>query len=135
MKTDLLDSKPRQNAWVVFTGQADLPWLKLLKPGFRHCFVALHDGRHWLTLDPLSPHMEAQIHNLPPEFDLPRLLKAEGLTVIRTKLHHDHRRPAPLMLFTCVEAVKRILGIHNRFILTPWQLYCHLTKGDLSWEV
>ena len=25
-------------AWVVFSGAAELWWLRLLKPGFRHCF-------------------------------------------------------------------------------------------------
>ena len=42
-------------------------------------------------------------------------------------MKRDITKPAPFMLFTCVEAVKRVLGIHRRGIVTPWQLYRHLT--------
>jgi hypothetical protein len=41
-------------------------------------------------------------------------------------LRRDITKAAPFMLFTCVEAVKRVLGIHRRGIVTPWQLYQHL---------
>ena len=134
-----------RKAWVVFSGQTDLAWLRLLKPGFRHCFVLLNDGQRWVTLDPLSNYMEVAVHHyVPPEFDLPRWLAARGFKVVQSEIAHE-KKPAPFMLFTCVEAVKRVLGLHKRFIITPWQLYRHLTKthtnthhrfeGELSWEV
>ena len=31
-------------ALAVFSGKADLGWLRLLRPGFRHCFVALEEA-------------------------------------------------------------------------------------------
>jgi hypothetical protein len=34
----------------------------------------------------------------------------------------------PPMMFTCVEAVKRIIGLRGWWILTPWQLYAALAK-------
>jgi len=34
----------KTKAWVVFSGEADLPWLKILKEGYRHCYVLLNDG-------------------------------------------------------------------------------------------
>jgi len=42
------------NALVVFTGQTDLKWLHLLKPGFRHCFAIIGDGFDWVLINPLS---------------------------------------------------------------------------------
>ena len=39
-----------QDAFIVFGGQADQRWLRLLRPGFRHCFAAIADaaaGRCW----------------------------------------------------------------------------------------
>jgi hypothetical protein len=133
-----------QQAWVVFTGKADLRWLKFLKPGFRHCFVLLNDGEKWTSLDPLSHHTEIVVHHhLPPTFDMPRWLESRGHRVVRTALTRGHTKPAPWMMFTCVEAVKRVLGLHRRFIVTPWQLYCHLSArknesyvhhGEFAWE-
>ena len=113
-------------AWAVFTGQTELRWLKLLKPGFRHCFVLLNDGRHWITVDPLSPFMEVAVQPVGADFDLPGWLAQQGLVVTKTIVRRGVVRPAPWSLFTCVEAVKRVLGIHARLVVTPWQLYRRL---------
>ncbi len=115
-----------EQAYVVFSGKADLPWLKILKPGFRHCFVLLKDDKNWISIDPLSHHTEIQIHHVPTDFDLPLWLTSRGNIVMPAKMNKENKKPAPLMPFTCVEAVKRILGIHSRIIFTPWQLYRHL---------
>lgn len=126
------------DAWVVFTGKTDLPWLRLLKPGFRHCYVLLNDGANWITLDPLSNYLDVSVHrNVPSAFNLPQWLGSRGHKVVPAKVERI-RKEAPWMLFTCVEAVKRVLGLHRRFIFTPWQLYRHLAnthKGEFAWEV
>ncbi len=62
-------------AWVVFTGQTDRPWLRFLRPGFRHCFVLLNDGRQWMSFDPMLNHIEVKIqHSVNADFDLPNWL-------------------------------------------------------------
>ncbi len=136
-----------QQAWIIFTNQTDLPWLSLCKEGFRHCFVLIHDGQNWISVDPMANYMEVVVHSVPIEFDLPAWLEERGNHVIKANITREIKRSAPIMLFTCVEACKRILGIHKRFIFTPWQLYRHLLmeqehghknsvhKGDLAWEV
>jgi hypothetical protein len=124
----LTSQKITPKALVVFSHETDLPWLKILKPGFRHCFVILNDGQSWVSYDPLAHHTEIAVHDLPPSFDLPGWLEGRGHTVIKAEVNHDHKRPAPLMLFTCVEAVKRILGLYALFVLTPWQLFQALQR-------
>jgi len=130
-------------AWVVFSGQTDLNWLKIFKPGFRHCYVILNDGQHWASVDPMSSYMDVSIHNMPAEFNLPLWLKDRGHEVIHAPISREAKQ-APWMVFTCVEAVKRVLGLHKRWIITPWQLYNHLAKqntqhhqqkGDIAWVV
>lgn len=123
--------EPRE-AWAVFSGEADLWWLRLLKPGFRHCFALARDERHWIVLDPLSPHLELAILPLPRDFDVPAWLEKQGMTVTAAPLHRDYRKPAPANWFSCVEVVKRFLGIHHRHIMTPWQLYRFLNKESCS---
>lgn len=129
----------KQRAWVVFSGKADLPWLRFLKPGFRHCFVLLHDGLHWFSCDPMLNRTEIRVHrHVPADYDLPSWLAGRGLTVVPARMERAHKSPAPWMFYSCVEAVKRVLGLRRFFIFTPWQLYRHLIqheqKGDLSWE-
>lgn len=144
-------NQSHQDAWVIFSARADLFWLKILKPGYRHCSVLLHDGAHWITFDPMSSYTDVLVHNLPADFDLPAWFAERGHTVIRAHIQKP-KTAAPWMVFSCVEAVKRVLGIHSRFIFTPWQLFKFLSKqqgsisrrpqnssshpkGDLAWEV
>lgn len=136
MNQSIVANSPAQKSWVVFSGQTELSWLRFLRPGFRHCFVLLFDGQCWLSVDPMLNYMDVQVHHVSPEFDLPRWLEGRGHIVIPARNDRSHKKPAPWRPFTCVEAVKRVLGIHARGIVTPWQLYRYLTKkGDLSWEV
>lgn len=121
-------SQPKsQKAWVVFSGQADLLWLKILKPDFRHCYLLLNDGDHWISIDALSCHTEVTVHDLAPDFDLPAWLAARDLKIIPATLTPQTCQ-APWTFYSCVESVKRILGIHDRWIITPWQLYKYVTK-------
>lgn len=118
-----------QSAWVVFSGQTDRPWLKILKRGFRHCFVIVNDGQRWLSFDPMLNYTDLRMHHhIPPSFDLPSWFAAKDYRVVQTDICRTPQKPAPLALFTCVEAVKRFLGLHTRGIITPWQLYRYLSK-------
>jgi hypothetical protein len=135
----------QQRVWVVFTNQTDLSWLKILRKGFRHCFVIIHDGQNWISVDPLSNRMEVVVQDVPQGFDLPGWLKDQGHVVLRARILPHEFGIAPVRLFSCVETVKRILGIRGGMIFTPWQLYRYLQqpqksencfkKGILSWEV
>ncbi|HYZ31301.1 MAG TPA: hypothetical protein VE684_03345, partial [Crenalkalicoccus sp.] len=60
-----------QRAFIVFGGGAGQPWLRLLRPGFRHCFAALEDAAGWTVLDPLTGRLLVARLDLPPGFDLP----------------------------------------------------------------
>mgnify|MGYP000241738287 CR=1 FL=1 len=127
MNNHIFTADKNQDAWVVFSGDTDIHWLKILKPGFRHCFILLNDGLKWMSIDPLSPYTDIQIyHHIEASFSLPEWLKDHGYLVSHTSINRKVNKAAPWMFCTCVESIKRILGIHNRFIFTPWQLYRHL---------
>lgn len=127
MKNQLSEYAKEKHAWVVFTNQSELVSVRFLKKGFRHCFVLIHDGVHWVSVDPMANYMEVAVQNVPGDFDLPGWLKKQGHAVIDAPLSKRVKTSAPVMLFTCVEACKRILGIHKISIITPWQLYRHLS--------
>ena len=113
-------------AIVVFVDKTDLWWLKFLRRGFRHCFVAIRFGDIWMALDGLSNHIEMTRLDLPDSFSLISWFSAEGYTAVSVKIKPSKPQclwPAPV---TCVELVKRILAIRKPFLLTPWQLYNHL---------
>lgn len=120
---------PATRALVVFSGKADLPWLRLLRRGFRHCFVLLRLGDAWVCVNPLAHRTSVEIWTPEPDLDLAGWLRAQdGLTVVETVVRHPAHRPSPLGLYSCVEAVKRVLGLQERWVLTPAQLHDFLAR-------
>ena len=119
---------PPRIALVVFSGDADLKWLKVLKPGFRHCFAILESDGRWIIYDPLSHQTEITVIE---GLSIPELMggyRKQGFHVVAWVWRTARFRPAPLGLYTCVEAVKRVLGIHAPLIITPWNLFNFLNK-------
>lgn len=115
-------------ALVVFSGEADLNWLRVLKTGFRHCFIVLESSGCWVIYDPLSHRTDISVVEGDDVFGLIHLYRAQGMRVVPWVVRRPPIKSAPMGLYTCVEAAKRILGIHSRRIITPWNLYNFLKK-------
>ena len=122
-------NQKKQSIWIVFTGKTDIAWLKILKPGFRHCYALIHDGYKWLSIDPLASHTDIEIyHHISPDYDLPSWLKQQGNKILHIQQPYRNRKSAPFAFFSCVEMMKRLIGLHRFFIITPWQLYKFLNS-------
>lgn len=125
-------TQPSRPAYVVFSDQVSLAWLRLLKPGFRHCAMimpAVARPRDWTIIDPLSHHLLVDQISVPDgQPDLPEQLRRAGHTLVAVRPYCPPPRPAPIMPFSCVEMIKRLLGIHSKRIWTPYQLYRFLTN-------
>lgn len=122
-----------EKALVVFSGKADLAWLRLLRPGFRHCFVVLGSKGGWISINPMAHHTDITVLPVTTGFDLARWYCDQGLIVIETKPASPARKILGWRPYSCVEEVKRIIGINSGLILTPWQLYRFLAKkGNYS---
>ncbi len=115
-------------ALIVFSGRTGLWWLRWLRPGFRHCFVLVRSGQGWLALDPLAHRIVlATIPDL-SERAIAAHYRRHGCTIVVAPLCEPPRRAAPFALLTCVEAVKRVIGLPDRRVVTPWQLHCALLR-------
>src|SRR5665213_2085121 len=121
-------------AWVVFMPDAEMRILRLLRRGFRHCFVIwqAEDGI-WHSFDALACGFEFTVHtNLPANFDIPAWLKGRtpGVTIVAVKVspRPEPATASPLGLLTCVGVTKRLLGIRAFGIYTPYRLYRYLHK-------
>lgn len=114
---------------MVFTDYTDIRCLKVLKPGFRHCLALIHDGANWISLEPLSNYMDVSIAEVSSDTDLPAWFRAQGCIVMPAVIDQSKQKLAPILPFTCVEAIKRLLGIHSWTIWTPYQLYKFLQKN------
>lgn len=121
-------SSAPQTALVVFSGNSDLPYLKLLKPGFRHCFIILQQGDLWITCNALSHYTRLEAFTGLSVDEVTAGLQHLHHTVLQTSTQIPPAQLAPIGIYSCVEAVKRILGLQIWYVVTPWQLYNYLLK-------
>jgi hypothetical protein len=114
-----------QRAFIVFGGAADQPWLRLLRPGFRHCFAVLADAAGWTVLDPLSGRLVVARLEVPAAFDLPGFYRRAGFAVTGPFVPGQPRWRLlpPLAPFTCVALCRAVLGAGAPFAVTPWGLF------------
>ena len=113
--------------WVIFTNDVDHWLARLLKPGFRHCFVLAHMDTGWFYLDLATNYLDIQIVPVPADFPYADWLEEQGLTLAESERRYKGR--IEIGIYTCVSMAKQFIGISNPLILTPHQLYRHLTKS------
>ena len=118
--------------YVVFENVNTIWWLKFLKKGFRHCFIVLlvHEHNLAILLNPRSNQVDIQLfHNCNTQIALDVYSAQAGYTLERVHIKQAPLKVAPVMVFTCVEFEKIILGIHDISIITPYQLYKNLKSS------
>ncbi len=119
-----------QQVWIAFGGEADQPWLRPLRQGFRHCFAALRDEAGWTVLEPLSGRLVVMRLAVPAAFDLPGFYARAGLAVVGPFAPGPARAGwlPGLLPFTCVGLCRAVLGAGAPPAITPWGLFRRLTR-------
>ncbi|WP_270936284.1 hypothetical protein [Falsiroseomonas oryzae] len=114
-----------QRIWLAFGGEADQPWLRLLRRGFRHCFAAIGDEAGWTVLEPLSGRLMVARLPVPAGFDLPSFYRRAGLAVLGpfAPAPAQARAIPTLSPLTCVGLCRALLGPGAPFALTPYGLF------------
>lgn len=132
MKTPEVVRPAGESCAIVMFGPSQLPYLKILRDGYQHCMVAVQSGGVWQLIDPLSnAFYMTELGTARPGEIIASFLD-QGFDVVTAQRHPPVTAEMPFAPFTCVEVVKRVLGLRNRWILTPWQLRCALTPDASS---
>lgn len=118
-------------ALIVFSDNTGVWWLKYLKAGFRHCFIILETDRGCVWVDPLSSSFTIKILEGYELNSLVRWYRESGMRVLSVSVPAHGGKPFAWAPMTCVEVVKRLIGVRDPFVLTPWQLYKAI-KGTKS---
>lgn len=126
----------RTEVLVVFVGETECVYLRWLKQGFKHCFVALCVDDRWIICDSLKSYIDFSLVRLPSNFSLSDFYRNRGYTVMMGHTHHDLARSAIVPeIFTCVAVAKRIIGLRSFWTFTPWQLFCQLLSMKDQWRL
>ena len=114
-----------ENAVVGFGGEPTLWWMRFLKKNFYHCLVALKCQNEWLLIDPL-------IHCIDVTWikrgNVRLYLKRHGYQTLDVSITEPKAKLLRIAPFTCVEMVKRIIGVQKRSVFTPFKLFKYLKK-------
>ena len=113
---------------IVVFGPSSLRCLKVLKSGYQHCFVATQDSGQWHLMDPLSNGTQISLLGPTGVDEIIAAFRHDGYDALAVQRRAPVQSIMPLSPFTCVEAVKRVLGVRQRWIMTPWQLRKYLGK-------
>ncbi len=109
---------------VVFEDRVESSIIRLLRPGFRHCFCLVGGDLAWTVCDPLAARIELFPLLGFNEGELAKHYACSGRTVL---LGNVAAAPAPpraaMRAISCVEVVKRVLNFQAQRVFTPFQLY------------
>lgn len=114
-------------------------YLRPLKDGFKHCFMfqTYDDSKLIIYFENLFAGIDITLLAGTAE-DIIDMLKANigdfTLVAIEEPEAPPRRRKYTPELITCVTTLKRIIGINNRNIRTPYQLYKYLLNNG-GWEI
>ncbi len=109
----------------VFHGDGHGFLARFLKPGFRHCFVAVLNKNCWVVIDGRNGVPDIDVF-AQADYDLATFFRGQGFTVIETVQRGQAPR-SPFAVANCVGLVKAILCVRSAAI-TPHGLYKHLRK-------
>lgn len=125
MKNTTLKGYRYPYALVAFGGKPRFWWMNFLKKGFYHCLVAMGNGYEWVLIDPLSHYTDIFVLK---NVNIKGYLRSKGYRLIQITPDIPTNLSLQIMPYTCVETVKRFIGIKKRFIFTPYQLFCYLLR-------
>jgi hypothetical protein len=101
-------------------------YMKLFKKDYRHVSVVIPIGEQYLYINVRHSDMSYIV------LDAERIERMHDravghVTIMQVDVNPKIKFRGP-MLFTCVELVKRVLGVHNAWVFTPYQLYKYFVK-------
>ena len=119
----------QSTAMVMFCDSQSLWFLRFLKTGYRHCFIAVKSNKDWVIYEPLLSRTEISIIKDADAHYVRSCFEQLGCSVLAVALNRTHPVKKSLLApFTCVRAVARVLGVPSWGILTPYQLYKYLAQ-------
>jgi hypothetical protein len=120
--------------YVIFRKSGLKDWrLTWLQPNFQHVFIARKSdyGYFWIITNPKGGNVITEIESLKDEngedVTIRDMFPDDIILEYQSKVHE--RMQIAIVVMSCVEIVKMMLGIRKWWIVTPYQLYKYIIKA------
>ena len=116
---------------VCSNGEVEHWWDRFFRPSFRHCYVLIWDGAHWLHVDPTLYRTHVSILDHYRNEHPSLWIEDPHAVALEVKVEaHAQRWRAPWCFgpLTCTEGCKAVLGVRSPLLWSPWRLYRYLEK-------
>ena len=120
-----------QDWYVVFTNTpGSRGYRKLLKRGFHHCYCMTKSeaGLFWIVVQPHWSHTEIDYRSAEAFPFVEDYTGSEAVVVPYGARIDPKQHCAQLGILTCVDVVKRHLGIRAPLVFTPYQLFKYIRR-------
>lgn len=101
-------------------------WQKFLKKGYKHVFAIRFDGFFWIKTDLTIGFMDSEVLPVYDRATIKTVLKGHNATYQYVETWRKTRYRSLFAPWSCVEAMKALLGIRAWWVLTPYQLYKYI---------
>ena len=115
--------------YIVFSSSKLNHWfIQLLPAPFQHVLAVRDDGLYWTIIDPLCSHIDARMVLKDDCADIGQLFPDSVILWHKALLEAD-AMTWTLGIGSCVDVVKRVIGLRDFWVWTPHQLYKRLCHG------
>lgn len=109
--------------------RSDRWWSGIFKRNFSHVKIAIFNGNGMaLLLDSKSNGMALTMQSGVTLDMYQTALRGANIAVQRVSIPDLQHKVTPVGFFTCVEFVKRVLGIRAIWVQSPYQLYKYIQR-------
>ena len=111
------------NAYLIFE-DSDSGFTRTLKKHWRHVSVIVPcNETQYIHIDPRLRGINYRLIEQDEVDNMYDKVLYQDIAIVRTVVNKGINKVHMPMVITCVEVVKRVLGVHAWWILTPRQLY------------
>lgn len=121
----------RTRVYFVYSNSDHRHWyVNFLKKGFQHVYCVKFDGFFWTRMDLSLGWTDFDVLHFDRYDTIKDVLKGQDVTYQYVERWREPRYRVRTLFapWTCVEAMKSLIGIRKPLVFTPYQLYKHLEK-------
>lgn len=117
----------RVHAYVIYEDRdPGMWWQRYLKKGYSHSFLVIYDGYFWIKMELTTGYMDICVLPFYNNNTIEDVLRGIDCTYQFIETWRRQRYRSIIAPWSCVEAIKAVIGVRALHVLTPYQLFKYI---------